>query len=78
MGNSGYNQQRWKKGWSMGALLPDGNGQYHSCQKDLGQVYRTWCEFYKNGYLSRLFAVGPMKNRFPVSFNFPSRPKTYS
>ena len=39
--DNGSCKQRWKKGWSTGALLPEGTGQDHSCQKDLGQVYRT-------------------------------------
>ena len=43
-------RQRCKKGWSMGALLPEGNGLDHSWQKDWGKVYRTCCNFYKNGY----------------------------
>ena len=30
--------QRCKKGWSMGALLPEGNGPNQSGQKDSGQV----------------------------------------
>ena len=52
--------QRWKKGWSTGALLPEGNGQDHSCQKDLGQVYRACCDFYKMA-IFRTFAVGPIR-----------------
>ena len=31
------NTRGGKKGWSTGALLPEGNGQAHSCQKDLDQ-----------------------------------------
>ena len=38
----------------MGALLPEGNGKDHSGQNDLGPVYRTCCDFYKNGYLLHL------------------------
>ena len=34
--------QRWKMGWSMGALLPEGNGQNQSWQTDLGQS--TTCD----------------------------------
>ena len=37
--------QRRKKGWSTGALLPEGNGSDHSWQKDSDQVYRTCRDF---------------------------------
>ena len=33
----------------MGALLPEGNGQYPSWQNDSCQVYRTCRDFYKKG-----------------------------
>ena len=47
--------QRWKKGWSTGALLPEGNGQNWSWQKDVGQVYRTCRDFCKQGYLFNFY-----------------------
>ena len=53
---AGAELQRWKKGWSTGALLPEGNGPDHSWQKDSVQVYRTCLDFYKKGYLSHLFS----------------------
>ena len=62
-GNWEYREQagqRWKKGWSTEALLPEGKGQDHSWQKDSSQVYRTCLDFYCT------FAVGPVKNRFFV------------
>ena len=43
-------QQRWKKGWSTGALLQEGNGSNHSWQKDSGQVYRTCHDLYEKGF----------------------------
>ena len=55
--------QRCKKGWSTGALLPEGNRPNPSWQKDSGQVYRTCRNFYKKGYLSNLCSW-IIKNRF--------------
>ena len=34
--SEGYRRQRCKKGWSMGALLPEGNGKNLFWQKNLG------------------------------------------
>ena len=45
-GNWEYREQagqRWKKGWSTEALLPEGNGQ-----KDLGQVTISVNNFYRS------------------------------
>ena len=42
-------KQRWKRGWSTGTLLLEGNGRSHFWQKDCGQVYRTCRDFYQKG-----------------------------
>ena len=36
---AGSAKQSWKKGGSMVAMLPEGNRQDHSWQKDFGQLY---------------------------------------
>ena len=77
--NIGTGGQRWKKGWSTGALLPEGYGPNHSWQKDSGQVYRTCRDFYKKAFYP-IFLVKLMKKRifsFAINWKYSSPLKIY-
>ena len=57
-----YNQ-RWKKGWSMGTLLLEGNGRTILDRRIWAQFNALVAIFIK-GAIYCTFAVGPMKNIF--------------
>ena len=51
--DQGY-QMLGEKGVEHGSIAPRRNGQDHSWQKDLGQVYRTCRDFYERPFIAPL------------------------